>query len=83
MKPSSVGVAEGQEAGTAASLVLLFWEGGAGLGSNFAFGFMMERALTSRSTHPPEEGSPLYPSPLPRPSFALIAGAFHSAMIYN
>lgn len=52
MKPSSVGVAEGQEAGTATSLVLLFWEGGAGLGSNFAFGFMMERALPSRSTHP-------------------------------
>lgn len=72
MKPSSGGVAEGQEAGTATSLALLFWEGGAGLRSHFAFGFMMERALPSRSTHPPEYGSPLYPSRLPRPSFALI-----------
>lgn len=79
MKPSSGGVAEGQEAGTATSLVLLFWEGGAGLGSNFAFGFMMERALPSRSTHPPEEGSPptlllfhgLLLLSLPVPSIAL------------
>lgn len=82
MKPSSGGVAEGQEAGTATSLALLFWEGGAGLGSHFAFGFMMERALPSRSTHPPEYGPP----PLPFSSstaFFCSHFAFHSAMIYN